>query len=222
MPSPPEKSPPEKRAYDATRRRERAEEEREETRRKVVDAARRLFVSQGYTATKVSDIAEEAGVALQSVYKSSGSKAELLVEVTQRAVVGDDRAIAQAAQANVARVLAAQDPHERMRLLAGILCDIVERSAPIQAAYREAAAVDPAVAENLRQGHQRRWEIIGRAVAGFDDAALTVPKDEAQLTVWTLSSADTWQLQAGVLGRTPAQVRAWVTETLTRSLLAGG
>src|SRR6187431_35432 len=82
-----------KRAYDATRRRERAEEERRATRRRVLDAAHRLFVANGYTETTMAGIAREAGVALQSVYKAGRSKAELLHMVVDRAVAGDDEAV---------------------------------------------------------------------------------------------------------------------------------
>lgn len=50
-----------------------------QTRQDVLAAARALFVANGYTATTVADIAAEAGVALQTVYSSVGSKAYLLV-----------------------------------------------------------------------------------------------------------------------------------------------
>jgi len=75
-----------KRPYDARRRRERAEEERGATRRRVVEAARHLFLTRGYVATTVADIASEAGVALQSVYKAGQSKADLLHLVADIAV----------------------------------------------------------------------------------------------------------------------------------------
>src|SRR3954465_6236290 len=80
-----------KRPYDARRRRERAEEERQATRRRVVEAARALFLTRGYVATTMADIARDAGVALQSVYTAGQSKAELLHLVVDLAVAGDDQ-----------------------------------------------------------------------------------------------------------------------------------
>src|SRR3954451_8997101 len=71
-------TPDSKRSYDATRRRERAEAERAATRRRVVDAAGQLFLTRGYVATTMTEIAREAGVALQSVYAAGQSKADLL------------------------------------------------------------------------------------------------------------------------------------------------
>ena len=48
------------------------------TQRRVVEAARRLFLTKGYVATTMAEIAQEAGVALQSVYSGGKSKADLL------------------------------------------------------------------------------------------------------------------------------------------------
>jgi AcrR family transcriptional regulator len=69
------------------RRRQRAAQ----TRRDVLHAARTLFVANGYTATTVSDIAAEAGVALQTVYSSVGTKAQLLVALVD--LIRDDAGI---------------------------------------------------------------------------------------------------------------------------------
>lgn len=65
----------------SSRRQRRAER----TRRAVLAAARSLFVEKGYTATTVTDVAEEADVALQTVYSSVGSKAYLLVALLDQA-----------------------------------------------------------------------------------------------------------------------------------------
>jgi AcrR family transcriptional regulator len=211
--------PADKRQYDATKRRERADAEREETRNKVVAAARQLFVEQGYTATTIKDIARVAGVALQSVYSAGGSKAELLVTVSDQAIVGDNREVPLAARANLMTVLAEADPARRVRLFAEVICDIQERSAPVQVAYREAAAVDATVAENLRQAHLRRWQLFGMVIDGFADEDLALPKEQARVTAWSLGSSEVWLLQVKVLERTPAEVRAWLTDTLVRTLL---
>src|SRR5205809_713292 len=83
-------SPSLTRTHDAGKRRERAEEERRATRRTVVAAAQALFVTKGYKATTMADIAREAGVAMQSVYKAGKSKADLLQRVIEVVVAGDD------------------------------------------------------------------------------------------------------------------------------------
>lgn len=53
-----------------------------ETQRAIIDAARSLFVEQGYFATKVEQIAERARVAAGTVYNTVGGKQGLLQILT--------------------------------------------------------------------------------------------------------------------------------------------
>ena len=52
-----------------------------EKRRQILDAAVRVFAHQGFHATRVSDIADEAGVAYGLVYHYFNSKEEVLNEL---------------------------------------------------------------------------------------------------------------------------------------------
>ena len=51
------------------------------TRRRIAEAARTLFRTRGYGATTLRAVAEEAGVAVQTVYAVYGSKAGILHEL---------------------------------------------------------------------------------------------------------------------------------------------
>jgi AcrR family transcriptional regulator len=51
---------------------------------RVVDTAARLFYDQGYTATGINQIIEEAGVAKASLYQVFRSKEDLLMEYLDR------------------------------------------------------------------------------------------------------------------------------------------
>src|SRR5688572_17986406 len=59
----------------------------------VVDAARALFIADGYTATTIAAVARAAGVAPQTVYKAFGTKAALLKRVYDVTLVGDVDAV---------------------------------------------------------------------------------------------------------------------------------
>lgn len=48
-----------------------------QTRREILGAARQLFASQGYQATRIADIAAAAGVSPQTIYDSVGSKSAI-------------------------------------------------------------------------------------------------------------------------------------------------
>jgi AcrR family transcriptional regulator len=70
-------------------RRERADQ----TRARMIEAAYRLFMRDGYAATTMQAVAEEAGVAVQTVYFTFRTKAGLLREVDTRAIPGGDQGL---------------------------------------------------------------------------------------------------------------------------------
>ena len=60
--------PPGKRSYRSPRRAEQAAA----TRREVLSAARELFITNGYSATTIADIAARARVSLDTIYATAG------------------------------------------------------------------------------------------------------------------------------------------------------
>src|SRR3954452_16667271 len=73
-----------KRTYDGRHRRARALENRD----RIVDVALRRFVRDGYAATTIASIAEDAGVSADTIYKSFGGKHGLVLAVRERALQG--------------------------------------------------------------------------------------------------------------------------------------
>ena len=208
-----------KRAYDARRRRERADEERLATRRRVVAAARDLFVTKGYTATSMTDIAAAAGVALQSVYKAGTSKAELLHMVVDLEVAGDDAEV-MLADREVYKTIARQnDPRRQVRMLADQIANVQERSAPIQAAYRQAAATDETVAGYYEAAHMRRLQTYTALMQMIPRSALQRPAEEATATAWTIGSPEVFHLLRHVQKWDADQYRTWLRRTLADVLL---
>lgn len=61
------------------------------TRRRMVTAAYRLFCAEGYLGTTMAAVAAEADVAVQTLYYTFHTKAQLLGEALGAAVVGFDR-----------------------------------------------------------------------------------------------------------------------------------
>src|SRR3712207_4891753 len=60
------------------------------TRRRIIAAAAAQFVAHGYGATLLDQVAEQAGVAVQTVYFHFGNKRTLLKEALDLAAAGDD------------------------------------------------------------------------------------------------------------------------------------
>ena len=69
----------------------RAEKARQ-TRTRMLDAARERFIDEGYAATTMQQIANEAGVAVQTLYWSFRTKGQLLREVIETTAAGEEDA----------------------------------------------------------------------------------------------------------------------------------
>jgi AcrR family transcriptional regulator len=208
-----------KRPYDATRRRERGEEERRATRRRVVEAARHLFLTRGYVATTMADIAREAGVAVQSVYSAGQSKADLLHLVTDLAVAGDDDDVMMVDRPSLAAIADAPNSERQVELLAAAIADTLQRLAPVWVAYREASAVDAKAAANLVAAHGRRHETFGALIRTIPEQRLRRPHDESTDTAWAIGSIDVYLLLCSIQGWDDARYSAWLTRTLVDQLL---
>lgn len=208
-----------KRTYDATKRRARAEDERRATRRRVLAAAQRLFIAKGYTATTMSDIAEEAGVAMQSVYKAGTSKADLLQQVIELVVAGDDEDVMMTDRPSIMAITAESDPPRQVQMMAELIANVRERSAPIQAAYRQAAAVDQAVAENLDAELRRRHETFTAVIGIISEDRLRHSLDESTDIAWALGSYELFLLLRTRRGWDADHYRQWLSRTLVEQLL---
>ncbi len=214
-----ESTPTTKRRYDARRRRERAEGERRATQLRVVEAARRLFLTKGYAATTMAEIAREAGVAVQSVYSAGQSKADLLHLVTDLAVAGDDQQVMLLARPDFAAIANESDPERQVRMIAALIAATLERLAPVWVAYREAAAVDAKAAANLVAAHQRRHETFAGMIGMIPERRLRRSPEEATDTAWAIGSIDVFLLLRSIQGWDAPRYATWLRQTLVDQLL---
>jgi AcrR family transcriptional regulator len=127
----------------------------EETEAVIVGAAARLFFERGYQATSVGQIAAEAGVAVQTIYNSLGSKREVLERVLEPAVADESAA----RELDPGRIV------EQWR-------EALPRSAPVFHLIRDAAAVEPAIAELERKLRDRRLAEYEAAARGLEQRKL--------------------------------------------------
>ena len=209
-----------RRPYDATKRRERAEEERRATRRRVIAASQRLFVAKGYADTTMGDIARTAGVALQSVYNAGSSKAELLQQVVDAVVAGDDEDVMMSDRPSFAAIAEDADPEGQVRRMAALIACIQERSAPVQAVFRQAAAVDDRIAASLDRELRRRHETFAVVVGMIPEDRLRHSREESTDTAWAIGSSELYQLLRIRRGWDADHYREWLSRTLVEQLLS--
>ena len=216
-----------KRAYDARSRRRRAEHEREATRRAVLDAAKDLFLAHGYVATKMLDVAAEAGVAIASVYSVGASKADLLAMVLDAATGGEEpdtapedrpRFAAPGAPRGYPTIAAAPTPQQQVELMAALVSSIMARVAPLWAVLGEAARIDPKAAVLLEESLRRRRAAIAVAIASLPKDRLRWSAAYCADAVWALCSPELYHLLQG-RGWTHERYRTWLTGILSRQLI---
>lgn len=187
------------------------------TRSAILDAARRLFAEQGFAATAVRPIAEEAGVAVQTLYSTFGSKQGLLL-----ALVDTVREQARSQELGQ-RMDETDDPRELVGLAARIRRQVMELGGDIVATFREGAAGDPEVRAAYEVGQRRTREGVGRLCSRLEAVGALRPGLTHKLAVdqvVAMFSAEIFEELTGPhSGWTPDEYERWLAERLTEILL---
>jgi AcrR family transcriptional regulator len=191
------------------------------TRAKILAAARQQFVKNGYVATTMPTIAKEAGVAVQTLYFTFGTKKAILTEVVDVAVAGDTAPIATLDRPWVEQALAAP-PADMLRMLVTAATEIHERVGPVLDVVRSAAAVDPDIAELWRTNIAQR-HTVATLFAGALAAKTTLREGvnaarAADITLAILTP-ETYQLLVADRGWTRQDWAHWATGALICQLL---
>ena len=125
------------------------EDQARATRRRIVDAARDLFVEHGYARTTIDAIAARADVSRKTVFTAVGGKSALLKLAWDWALAGDDEPVAIADRAEVRRMAAERDPDRIVADWARLQATIATRLTAPYHVLVVAADADPEAAELL-------------------------------------------------------------------------
>jgi AcrR family transcriptional regulator len=206
-----------RRRYNSPLRAEQASE----TRRRVLAAARELFLADGYGKTTVAAIAAAAGVSPDTIYVSLGGKRGLLEAVLARAREDPDDPAQRDQQRRREEIATLTDPHERLRRLIGLSCETLARTTPVHAVIRGAADGHPFAAELLADLLSVRLETQSRNLRTYLGSSLRdgLPPDEAAERYSALLSPELHHLLTVDRGWSQDRYEAWVAELLVRDLL---
>jgi AcrR family transcriptional regulator len=133
------------------------------TRLRITKAAYTLFCERGYAGTTMADIAEAAGVAVQTVYFTFHTKSELLSRAYDFAVLGEGEPggehLPPEQQVWYAKMTAETDVTKAVRHVAEGVGAILTRATPLDTVVRASAGGDPDTAR-VRAFHER-WRAEG-------------------------------------------------------------
>jgi len=205
------------RSYESPRRREQAAA----TRQAILEAAERLFVDRGYVGTSVAAIAEEARVALKTVYAVFGTKAEVLRGLWNLRMRGDQEPVPMAERSWFREIISEPDPQRRLALVARNSRLVKERTAELTEIVRQAAPADPQIGALWERFQRELYEIGMRGIAKTleRDGALAVDLTTATDILWTLNHPDVYQLLVRQRRWSPERYERWLAAALRGQLL---
>ncbi len=195
------------------------------TRMRITKAATALFRDRGYTRTTMADIAQAAGVAVQTVYFVFHTKTEVLNSAYGLAVMGEDEPAVPQEQAWYREAVAEPDVTAAVRLVVGGLAEILRRVAPLDRAVRTAAAGDPDAASFLAQNEA--WRSDGyREMVSFlrtkRELRAGMTEDRATDVMLFLASAGAYRALVSERDWTHAEWIAWTSVALAEQLFGTG
>jgi AcrR family transcriptional regulator len=186
------------------------------TRARIIEAAVPLFVEHGYLETTMAGIARAAGVAVQTLYLSFGSKVAVLDAAFERST--DDRL--DGPGECVARLREEPDGRAALLRYTTAVAAQIERRHPLDAVLR-AAAADPEPAELLDRTRKAALAVHAAAVdelAELPGFTTTISLQRGTEIVAALLSPETYGLLVVGHGWTTSDWAEWVAAHLAADL----
>ena len=181
------------------------------TRARVLRAAKKLFGEKGFAATTITDLAQDAGVAVQTLYSTFGSKAAIAREVMMEAVVSSGiREADQAALTDPDGVKAMRRVAHAATLLYESQAEIIKLlTAEVAADFRRLA--DSARLQNLKD--------IAASSPGIRRFRNRASSDEAAVAAWAVSGFDSYDRLVVQAGWRPDRYERWLGNLLISYLV---
>lgn len=205
-----------KRPYDASRRREQARRNRD----RIIVAAERLFLRDGYAATTIAAAATDAGVSEDTVYKSFGGKAGLVRAIRVKALEG--RGPVPAEQRSDELQTRETDGRRIIEGWGALTTEVMPRVAPILLLVRDAAAVDhegQALLEELDADRLRRMTGNARRLRKGGHLRAGITLAQAADVLWTYSAPELYELLVLRRGWSRRRYGRFVANAMIEALL---
>jgi AcrR family transcriptional regulator len=205
---------------DVKRSRMSRAERAQQTRLRMIRAAYELFTERGYPETTMADIAARAGVAVQTLHFTFGTKAALLQNAYDYAVLGEGEQVPPERQPWYAEFLAAEALTDALDVLIRNVGTVLSRTAPLDdfvrsAAYQPDAARIRSHAELMRR---EAWSAMVEHLHRRFGLAPGAELRQAVDLVMLLMSPTSYQTLVNDYGWTEEQWRTWCTSAISLQL----
>ncbi|MCJ7677698.1 MAG: TetR/AcrR family transcriptional regulator [Anaerolineales bacterium] len=185
-----------------------------ETRRLIVEAARVLFLDQGYAATTIEGLALQAGVSVSTVYSIFGSKRGILRGIRE----------AWHQESHIREVIFSTtrdvDPASRLDHLAHATRRQWETGADVVSIYQGAVAADREAASELADALEGRRSAFDALVASLRSGLRPgLSLDQAAAVLRALCLPEVHAELVSQSGWTEDAYEVWLAASLKRELL---
>jgi AcrR family transcriptional regulator len=207
-----------KRRYNSPRR----EEQAAATRRAILEAAQRLFEKDGYAATTMAAIAEEAAVALKTVYVAFETKSGVLRALWNMTLRGDLEDTPVGERPAFRELLAEPDPERQLRLNAAHSTRMKQKVGTVAQVIFSAAPTDPeieALAKRMGTEYRDNQRRIVKSIAAKKALKRGLGVEKGADILWAINHPDVWHLLVGQRGWSPKQYEQWVADAACSQLL---
>jgi AcrR family transcriptional regulator len=206
------------RRYDSARRQDAAQRRRAA----VVEAARRLFLREGFSGTTIARIAMDAGVSEETVYKAFGNKIALVRAIRDQALAGAGPVHA---ERRSDRMQASEnDPRQIIRGWGVLTMEVAPRVAPVLLLVRDAAASDRELARlqaEMDAARLTRMTHNARTLLKGGHLRRGITLDEAADVLWTYSSPELYELLVIRRGWAVERYGRFIADAMIAALLPG-
>jgi AcrR family transcriptional regulator len=188
------------------------------TRNRMLDAALALFMEQGYDDTTIQQVADAAGVAVQTVYYTFGNKARLLAEVEDRVVLGDAPSEQWDEQPWATELQSETDPRKLLDLFVEVDSQIKGRVSPFIARLGASLPNDTSRAAR----HLRRDVFFGTVIDRLQQLGALrsgLSRDRALDILRVVNSPEAYVELTERRGWSADEWRAWLGRVLRAELL---
>lgn len=208
-----------RRPYDSASRRAAAEQ----TRAAILAAAGSLFVNHGYAGMTMQAIANDAGVALDTVYSVVGTKPRVVRALVESAISGAGTAVAAEDRDYVRRIRAAGDARTKLTLYARAIRRIHARLAPLVVALREASSAHPELSALWHEISERRaanMRLFADDLRATGETRTGLTRNEIADVIWATNAPEFYVLLVEQRGWTPARYERWLAKAWASLFLA--
>ncbi|MFB6961985.1 TetR/AcrR family transcriptional regulator [Streptomyces sp. NPDC056309] len=206
---------------DKVKRPDKRAERSRHTREKVVEAARELFLAQGYGATNLQEVADRAGVAIQTIYFVFRNKRTLFKDVVDTSIAGDAEPVATMDREWFRAACAEPTAAGQLRAHVHGTREILGRVAPIMPLIAAAAATDPEIAAQWPDGPDPRYTVqyaAAEALVRKPDTRPGLSVEMAADLLFGLLSPQLYLIFVGDRDWSPDTWEEWARTALTSQL----